>query len=426
MAGLLERAGYTPVDNAGQAEVVIVNTCGFIGPARDESLAVLRELGQARRPDQLLIATGCLVQRADGELPKLVPGLDAVLSTRRWYEIAGLVARLRHDATYHDTPEASDLQPSTFQPSTLRRRPRSASAYLKIADGCSAPCAFCTIPGIKGPWRSKPAGQVVAEAQELVAQGVQEIILIAQDTTAYGYDRGERDALAGLIDWIVEAVPDLPWLRIMYAFPGRVTPRLVETMARHPQVVKYLDMPLQHGHPATLTRMRRPDTTVARRNVELLRAAMPDIAIRTGFIVGYPGETDAEFQGLLDFVRELKFDRVGVFTYCREPGTPAHDLPGQVPEEVKEERRARVMELQQRISLKKNRKLVGRELEVLIEGTGDRISVGRSYRDAPEVDGLVLVQGELPVNRMVRVWISGAMEYDLIGYPLRNSKTFLT
>jgi ribosomal protein S12 methylthiotransferase len=191
-------------------------------------------------------------------------------------------------------------------------------------------------------------------------------------------------------------------------------------------VVKYLDMPLQHGHPATLTRMRRPDTTVARRNVELLRAAMPDIAIRTGFIVGYPGETEEEFKGLLDFVRELKFDRVGMFTYCREPGTPAHDLPGQVPEEVKEERRARVMELQQRISLKKNRKLVGRELEVLIEGAGDGISASRSYRDAPEVDGMVLVQGELPVNRMVRVRISGAMEYDLIGNVLLNSKTSLT
>jgi ribosomal protein S12 methylthiotransferase len=437
MAGLLERAGHTPVDDASEAEVLIVNTCGFIGPARDESLAVLRELGQAKRPDQLLIATGCLVQRADGELPRLVPGLDAVLSTRRWYKIAGLVARLRHDATYHDIPEAgfvAETQPwleagdwkleagswrievggSNVQPPTLRRQPRGASAYLKIADGCSAPCAFCTIPSIKGPWRSKPVEQVVAEAQELVTQGVLEIVLIAQDTTAYGYDRGERDALAGLIDRIVEAVPELLWLRIMYAFPGRVTPRLVETMARHPQVVKYLDVPLQHGHPATLARMRRPGPTVARRNVEMLRAAMPDIAIRTGFIVGYPGETEEEFKGLLDFVRELKFDRVGVFIYCRESGTPAHDLPGQVPEEVKAERRARVMELQQRISLKKNRKLVGRELEVLIEGANDGISVGRSYRDAPEVDGMVLVQGELPVNQMLTVQISGAMEYDLL------------
>ena len=257
--------------------------------------------------------------------------------------------------------------------------------------------------------------EIVAEARDLVSQGVKEIILIAQDTTAYGYDRGERDALAPLVDAILEAVPELPWLRIMYAFPGRVTPRLVETMARHPQVCHYLDMPLQHGHPDTLARMRRPAVSVARRNVEMLRQAMPDIAIRTGFIVGYPGETEEEFQGLLDFIAEMAFDKVGVFTYCREPGTPAYELPDQIPESVKEARREAVMLLQQRISMAKNRALVGQEMEVLVEGTGDGISVGRTYRDAPEVDGLVILRGEWPVNEMVRARITGAMEYDLWG-----------
>lgn len=449
MAGLLERAGHVPVATPGDAQLLLVNTCGFIGPAREESLSVLRELAAKKRPGQLLIATGCLVQRSDGDLPRLVPGLDAVLSTRRWHRIAELVARLRGDDEYRDIPEAGWvaatqgwLEPMSVQASNsarsgegqrsrtdlgptaetrLRRRPQGPSAYLKIADGCSASCAFCTIPSIKGPWRSKPASEVLTEARELVDQGVKEIILIAQDTTAYGYDLGGRDGLARLIQAILETVPELPWLRVMYTFPGRVTPALVDVMARHPQVVKYLDMPLQHAHPATLARMGRPGVTVARRNIQMLRQAMPDIAIRTTFIVGYPGETEEEFQGLLDFVEEMAFDRVGVFTYCREAGTPAYDLPDQVPEPVKEERRARVMELQQHISLEKHRGLVGRTLDVLIEGAGDGISLGRSYRDAPEVDGWVILQEELPTGEMVPVRITGAMEYDLLGEALTDN-----
>ncbi|MFQ6058137.1 MAG: 30S ribosomal protein S12 methylthiotransferase RimO [Anaerolineae bacterium] len=411
MAELLRRAGYVESDRPEEAEVLIVNTCGFIAPAREESLAALRELAQIKRPDQLLVAAGCLAQRDDGLLPRAIPSLDGMLSTRRWYEIATLVNRLR--AHFGDIPQAGLVQPA---PPVLPRRAQGASAYLKIADGCSAPCAFCTIPAIKGPWRSKPVELIVEEARQLAAQGVKEIVLIAQDTTAYGYDRGEQDALASLIEAILEAVPRLPWLRIMYAYPGRVTPRLIETMARYPQVCHYLDVPLQHGHPETLRRMGRPsDVGMMRRMIARLRAAMPDIALRTTFIVGYPGETEVEFQTLLDFMAEMAFDRVGVFTYCQEEGTPAAELPDQVPQEVKEERRARAMELQQRISLEKNRALVGQELDVLIEGAGDGISVGRTYRDAPEVDGLVIVQEELPVGAMVPVRITGAMEYDLLG-----------
>lgn len=411
MAALLDRAGFAATENPEQADVLIVNTCGFIGPAKAESVAALRELGALKRDGQLLIAAGCLVQREDGKLMREVPQIDAVLSTRRWYEIVQLIGRLRH-REYGDIPDDGWADPIEVQ---LPRRAVGASAYLKIADGCSAPCSFCTIPSIKGAWRSKPVEQIVREARELVDQGVQEIVLIAQDTTAYGYDRGERDALAPLIERILEAVPALPWLRIMYAFPGRVTPRLIESMARYPQVCHYLDIPLQHAHPDVLARMRRPGVEVARETVRHLREAMPDIAIRTAFIVGFPGETEEEFQALLDFVEEMRFDRVGVFTYCREEGTPAAAMPNQVPEEVKEERRARIMELQQRISLEKNRALVGCELEVLIEGAGDGISVGRTYRDAPEVDGLVIVYGEWPVNSMLRVRITGAMEYDLLG-----------
>jgi len=293
---------------------------------------------------------------------------------------------------------------------------QGASAYLKIADGCSAPCAFCAIPLIKGPARSRPAEAIVEDARQLVAQGVKEIILIAQDTTAYGRDRGERDALPRLIEAILAAVPELPWLRLMYAYPQHVTPRLIETMARHPQVCHYLDMPLQHAHSNTLRRMNRPhDVDRVRRLIADLRQAMPDIALRTAFIVGYPGETEEEFQALLEFVEEMAFDRVGVFIYSREEGTRAAELPHQIAEEVKRERYERLMELQQGISLARNRAQVGRTLDVLIEGCGDGLSVGRSYRDAPEIDGLVLIEGELPVGEMVPVRITGAMEYDLIG-----------
>jgi ribosomal protein S12 methylthiotransferase len=418
MAELLRRAGYVESERPAEAEVLIVNTCGFIAPATEESLAALRELAQIKRPGQFLIAAGCLVQRDDGRLPQEVPGLDGMLSTRRWYEITALVKRLRAEPLFryafgYSTQVGDIPQPS---PPVLPRRAQGASAYLKIADGCSAPCAFCTIPAIKGPWQSKPAELIVEEARQLVAQGVEEIVLIAQDTTAYGYDRGERDALAPLIEAILEAVPQLPWLRIMYTYPGRVTPRLIEVMACHPQVCHYLDVPLQHGHPETLRRMGRPSNVgLTRHMIARLRAAMPDIALRTTFIVGYPGETEAAFQTLLDFMAEMAFDRVGVFTYWREEGTPAAELPDQIPQEVKEERRARAMELQQRISLEKNRALVGRELDVLIEGAGDGISVGRTYRDAPEVDGLVIIQEELPVEAMLPVRITGAMEYDLLG-----------
>ena len=259
----------------------------------------------------------------------------------------------------------------------------------------------------------------MAEAQQLVGRGAREIILIAQDTTAYGHDRGEGDALPPLVEAILDAVPELRWLRLMYAYPQHVTPRLIETMARHPQVCHYLDIPLQHSHPDILRRMNRPhDVDKIRRLIARLREAMPDIALRTSFIVGYPGETEEEFSALLDFVAEIAFDRVGVFTYSPEEGTKAATLPCQVPAEVKEERYMRLMEWQQSISLARNQQMVGRILEVLVEGQDEGLSVGRSYRDAPEIDGLVLVQGVLPVGEMRPVRITGAMAYDLVGEPV--------
>ena len=263
---------------------------------------------------------------------------------------------------------------------------------------------------------------ILREAQALVVHGAQEIILIAQDTTAYGRDRGEEHGLPALIDGLLRATPDLRWLRLMYTYPGHGDHRLVEVMANHPQVCHYLDMPLQHGHPDTLRRMRRPHN-VERilRWIECLRSAMPDITLRTTFIVGYPGETEAEFQSLLDLMRTVQFDRVGIFPFSPEPGTAAYNLPHQVPDEVKEARYQQAMEQQQAISLARNQAQIGRTLEVLVEGVGDGVSVARSYRDAPEIDGFVLVEDALPVDQMLPVLVTNATVYDLIAVSNRQA-----
>lgn len=420
IATLLGRAGYTPAADAEEADLLIVNTCGFIEPAREESRAVLRELAQARQPGQRIVAAGCYSQRCPDELAEAVPGIDGMIGTRRWMDIVALVDRLdersaEQGPAYHLPEPATVVQDVSDMP---RVAVQGASAYLKLADGCRRSCAFCAIPLIKGPTVSRPPEDILADTAWLAERGTQEIILIAQDTTSYGRDLGMREGTAELLERMVGAVDQVPWIRLMYAYPDRVTARLIETMARYPQILPYLDIPLQHAHPDVLRRMRRPaDVERMRRTIEQLRAAMPEIAIRTTFLVGYPGETEAEFRALLDFVAEMAFDRVGVFAYSCEEGTPAASLADDVAPEVKEERRERLMEVQQPISLAKNQALIGRTLDVLIEGQGDGLSVGRSYRDAPEIDGLVLVQAELPMGRIVPVRITAALEYDLIGEP---------
>jgi ribosomal protein S12 methylthiotransferase len=416
---LLLAAGHQVADAPDEADLLLVNTCAFIEPAREESLTALRELGEAKRPGQLLVAAGCMPQRYGAATADLVPSLDGIIGTRRWREIPALVNSLLERSERRGLCQlphpASD--PTLVHP-VPRRCPGLATAYVKIAEGCDAPCAFCAIPQIKGHFRSKPREFILTEIRQLVEQGVKEIILIAQDTTAYGIDRGENDGLAALIQAVLAAVPSLPWLRIMYTYPQRITGRLIETLAAQHQVCHYLDLPLQHAHPQVLRRMNRPhDVDNVHSVVAHLRQAMPDIALRTSFIVGYPGETEEQFQTLLSFMSEIAFDRVGIFVYSREEGTPAALLPDQVPEEVKQKRYERAMLHQQEISLARNEQFVGRTLEVLVEGTGDGISVGRSYRDAPEVDGTVIVLEELPTNEFASVRVTEALEYDLIGSP---------
>jgi ribosomal protein S12 methylthiotransferase len=429
MAQLLLGSGYRPVNVSGQASVLIVNTCGFIGPAKEESLQVLSDLASQKRADQILIAAGCLTQRYGAEVARQVPGIDGILGTRRWMDIVDVVQRLRsgaHPEPVYHLPGTPTI--GVDEKGALRAAVQGASAYLKIADGCRRPCAFCAIPLIKGTALSRPLDTILSEARALRDRGVREIILIAQDTTDYGHDLGLKDGLAVLLEELVCAVPDVDWLRVMYAYPGYVTDRLIEVMAMRSQILPYLDMPLQHAHPATLRRMRRPaNIDWVHRTLEKMRAAIPDLSLRTTFIVGYPGETEEEYQTLLNFVADIRFDRVGAFQFSFEPGTTSEPLGDPIPPEVKQERWERVMQRQQGISLEINQSYVGRTLQVLAEGhgqvesedgaliPGEIISLGRSYRDAPEIDGMVIVEGELPVGEIVPVRITGAMAYDLTG-----------
>jgi ribosomal protein S12 methylthiotransferase len=418
MAQLLNRAGYRAAPDAADASILIVNTCGFIGPARDESIRSLRDLAAAKSKNQTLIAAGCLSQLWGPQLAEAVSGLDGVIGARRWMDIVEFVDRLRarrRPAPLYHLPEQAKVV-GEDAPGVLRASVSGASAYVKIADGCRRPCAFCSIPLIKGAAVSRSPAAIVAEACALAERGVREAILIAQDLTDYGHDLGVKDGLSSLLESICQAAPDLKWIRLLYAYPGAVSDRLIEVMATQPQVCHYLDIPLQHGHPDTLKRMRRPaNIDWVYRALDRLRAAMPDIAIRTTFIVGYPGETEAEFEGLLKFVEDLRFDRVGCFKYSFEPTTESARLAGHVPEDVKQARYDRLMQAQQRISLARNQAQVGRTLDVLVEGRGDGLTLGRSYRDAPEIDGWVILEDDAPIGEFVPVRISGAMTYDLTG-----------
>jgi ribosomal protein S12 methylthiotransferase len=417
MAQLLMDDGYELVENPKKAGVLIVNTCGFIGPAKEESVKVLKELAKQKRNNQLLIAAGCLTQRYGVDVARQVPGIDGILGTRRWMDILQVVNQLRatpHPEPIYHLPEAATV--GVDEHGIIRASVAGASAYLKVADGCRRPCAFCAIPLIKGTAVSRPLDTIVAEARELREMGIRELILIAQDTTDYGHDLGMKDGLATLLEKLTDEVPEMDWIRVMYSYPGYVTDRLIEVMASRKQILSYLDIPLQHAHPETLTRMKRPaNIEWVHKTLDKMRAAMPELSIRTTFIVGYPGETDEEFQALMDFVQEIRFDRVGAFKFSFEPGTASEALGDPVPAAVKDERWERLMSTQQNISLQINQSYVGKTLDVLVEGYDNGLTIGRSYRDAPEIDGLVFAEGKAEIGEMVKVKISGAMAYDLTG-----------
>lgn len=417
MAQLLLDGGYRLVESPEKACVLIVNTCGFIGPAKEESFNTLRELASHKRYDQLLIAAGCLTQRYGVEVANQVPGIDGILGTRRWMDILQVVEQLRatpHPEPLYHLPETATI--GMDEHGAIRASVAGTSAYLKVADGCRRPCAFCAIPLIKGTAVSRPLDTIVAETHKLCEMGIRELILIAQDTTDYGHDLGIQDGLATLLETLTDEVPDMDWIRVMYSYPGYVTNRMIDVMASRKQILPYLDIPLQHAHPKTLARMKRPaNIDWVHKTLAKMRASIPDLAIRTTFIVGYPGETEEEFLALIDFIQEIRFDRVGAFKFSFEPGTSSESMGDPVLAEVKQERWERLMSVQQNISLQINQSYVGKTLDILVEGYDKDLTIGRSYRDAPEIDGLVFAEGRAKIGTIVPVRISGAMAYDLTG-----------
>jgi ribosomal protein S12 methylthiotransferase len=397
--------------------MVIVNTCGFIDAAKEQSINTILRLAMKKRPGQRLVVAGCLPEFYAKELAKEIEQIDHLFGVEAWEEIAAVAGKSAPVA--EAASDAGRRQPPS---------PQRVSAYLKIADGCNARCSFCLIPRIKGQLHSTPIDSLIAEAQRLSREGVRELVLVAQDSTAYGRDLGMRDGLPDLLERLAEKAPDIPWIRVMYSYPGHISRRLVEAMADLPQVCHYLDIPLQHSSAAVLRRMRRPsDIAEVRRTLERLRTAMPDIALRTTFLVGFPGETEGEFQGLLDFIREVRFDHIGAFPFSPQPGTEAARLPDQVPERVKRRRYRELMEAAQEISWERNREWVGREMTVLVESkpgkTGQEgpLFAGRSYRDAPEVDGMVVCSGTATPGELRRVHITQALPYDLLAAPADSS-----
>ncbi len=418
MLGLLRQAGFALVGDPEQADILLVNTCCFIGEARQEATEAIEEAIVWRRSPRAraLLVAGCWPQSDPYHLRQHFPEIDALLGPDDVPRIVEIVNR----ALGGEAGAASTGAPTYLYDETTPRLRTTPpwTAYLKIAEGCGHHCRFCVIPSLRGAYRSRRLESVVAEAMAMASQGVREVNLIAQDTSAYGRDTGEAD-IAELLTRLAQ-LEGLHWIRMLYGYPTSITPRLIETMATQAAVCKYLDIPFQHADREVLRRMGRPgEGSTYLELIETLRAAMPDIAIRSAFIVGYPGETDDEFQHLLDFLEAAQLDRAGAFTYSPEAGTPAAALPDHVPAEVAEERYHRFMTAQQSISLARNRRWVGRELEVLVEAPrGKGGWAGRSFRDAPEIDGLVLLRPgrrALRPGEFVTARITGAEPYDLVG-----------
>lgn len=417
MSGLIHGRGYSLVDHKEEATVIIVNTCGFIDAAKEESVNTILELADLKETGSLkaLIVSGCLTQRYKEELMKEMPEIDGIVGTGDFHHINDIIdeALVGKRPVRVGNPIFNYEQPLPRRVATPRY-----TAYVKIAEGCDNACTFCSIPIMRGKFRSRSIESILSEVKQLASQGVREISLIAQDSTNYGTDLYDRFMLPELMNRVSE-VPGISWVRLHYAYPGFFTDELIRTIADNPKVCKYIDMPLQHSEDAILKRMRRPGRQRDTRELlAKIRAAMPDAALRTSLIVGFPGETEEDFSRLADFVREMKFDRLGVFTYSKEEDTPAARLPDQVPDEVKEYRANLLMEIQREIAGERNGERVGRTLEVLIERYDGRsdVFVGRTQFDAPEIDGEVFVSGCRPeIGQIIPVRITHSFEFDLAG-----------
>jgi ribosomal protein S12 methylthiotransferase len=411
MLGLLVQAGYEVDANEELADYVIVNTCSFIQAAREESVRTLVELAEANKK---IVITGCMAQHFQAELLEELPEAVAIVGTGDYHKIVDVVERAEAGERVHEV----SANPTYIADETVPRYRTTTEgvAYVRVAEGCDYRCAFCIIPHLRGNQRSRTIESIVAEVEQLAREGVQEIILISQITTNYGKDIYGEPRLAELI--IALGQVDVAWVRMHYAYPTGLTPKVIAAIQSTPNFIPYLDLPLQHSHPAVLRSMNRPWQGQVNDDImEQLKAAIPHAVMRTTFIVGFPGETDEQFQHLVEFVQRHEFDHVGVFTFSPEEGTPAFDLPNPLPQAVMEARRDALMQVQQPISLKKNRAQIGQVVDVLIEQENPETGqlIGRSTRFAPEVDGLVYVEGEASLGSLVPVLIEDADVYDLYG-----------
>lgn len=414
MLGLLNKAGHQLTNDETEADVVVVNTCAFISDAKEESINTIIEMGELKKTGKLkkLIVAGCLSQRYKDEIMKELPEIDVIIGATNYDKIVEAIG----------TDEESIVDDINYTPRPIAERivtTNASIAYFKIAEGCNKLCTYCIIPHIRGRYRSMPMDSLIASAEKLASDGIKELVLVAQETTLYGVDLYGEKKLPELLTKLSE-IEGIEWIRLLYCYPEEITDELIEVMATNPKICHYVDIPIQHSENAILKRMGR--RTSREDIVELvgrLRTAMPDIAIRTTLISGFPGETQELHDGLVDFVDECEFDRLGVFTYSPEEGTPAAEYEDQVDGELAAKWRDEIMELQQEISYEKNQQMIGSTQKVLIEGylVDDDVYVGRTYRDAPGVDGIVFVSApyELISGSFVDVKITEANEYDLTG-----------
>lgn len=419
MLGLLNKDGYTFTDDEYEADIILINTCCFIGDAKEESVNTILEMAELKKTGQCkaLIVAGCMAQRYKEEIMQEIPEVDGILGTSTYDEIANVIRQAlsgqEHISCFHDLSALPDVREKRLVTTG------GHYAFLKIAEGCDKRCTYCIIPYLRGPYRSVPMERLLEQARELAEQEVKELILVAQETTLYGMDLYGRKALPELLRKL-SSVSGIQWIRIQYCYPEEITEELIQTIKTEEKVCHYLDIPIQHASDPILKRMNRRTTLAElKKNIARLREEIPDIALRTTLISGFPGETEEDHELLLDFVEEMQFERLGVFAYSAEEDTPAASFPNQVPQEIKEERRDEIMELQQEIAFEKSENMKGRILEVMIEGkvADENAYVGRTYMDAPNVDGLIFVNGDEPLmsGDFCRVRVTGALEYDLIG-----------
>lgn len=418
MLGILADRGFEMTDTEDDADIIIINTCCFITDAKEESINTILEMAEYKKtgPCKALIVTGCLAQRYKQEIVDEIPEVDAVIGTSKYDEIFDAVDQALKGSHFLDVDDLDRL------PSVPGKRILTTGghyAHLKIAEGCDKHCTYCIIPKIRGNYRSVPMEQLLAEAASLAEQGVKELILVAQETTLYGMDLYGKKSLHILLQELAK-IKGIRWIRILYCYPEEIYPELIETIKNEKKVCHYLDMPIQHASDAILKRMgRRTTKAQLKETVSLLRKEIPDIVLRTTLIAGFPGETQEQHEELMEFVDEMEFERLGVFAYSPEENTPAASMPDQIPEEIKEERRDAILELQQEIAFDKAADMVGRTLYAMIEGkvADEPAYVARTYADSPDIDGYVFVNtGEMLMSGdFVKVKITGSAEYDLIG-----------